>query len=88
MIRNLRMYPTFTSKGTPSVMVKVFTDSGAYSASVPSGTSKGRHEAVELPVSRVLKFFSKTRPHFMGRDEKNWESIDSTLEELDGTKNL
>jgi enolase len=88
MIRNLRMYPTFTHKGTPSVMVKVFTDSGSYSASVPSGTSKGRHEAVELPVSRVLKFFSKTRPHFMGRDEKNWESIDRTLEELDGTKNF
>lgn len=88
MIRNLRMYPTFTSKGTPSVMVKLFTDSGSYSASVPSGTSKGKHEAVELPVSRVLKFFSGVRPHFMGRDERNWESIDSTLDELDGTKNF
>ncbi len=88
MIRNLRMYPVFTSKGTPSVKVKVFTDSGSYSASVPSGTSRGRHEATEFPVSRVLKFFSKVRPHFMGRDENNWVSIDKTLEELDGTKNF
>jgi enolase len=88
MIRNLRMYPIFTSKGTPSVKVKVFTDSGSYSASVPSGTSRGSHEATELPVSRVLKFFSKVRPHFMGRDENNWASIDKTLEELDGTENF
>jgi enolase len=88
MIRNLRMYPVFTSKGTPSVKVKVFTDSGSYSASVPSGTSRGSHEAAELPVSRVLRFFSKVRPHFMGRDEGNWESIDKTLERLDGTGNF
>lgn len=88
MISNLKMYPIFTSKGTLSVKVKVFTDSGQYSASVPSGTSKGKHEAVELPVSRVLRFFSKVRPKFIGRDENNWESIDAMIEEMDGTKDF
>ncbi len=88
MIRNIRMYPVFTSKGTPSVKVKIFTDSGSYSASVPSGTSRGRHEAAELPVPKVMKFFSRVRPHFIGRDESNWESIDSTLERMDGTRDL
>ncbi len=88
MIRNLRMYPVFTSKGTPSVKVKVFTDSGSYSASVPSGTSRGKHEAVELPVSRVLRFFSKVRPSFIGRDENDWESIDAMIEEMDGTRDF
>jgi enolase len=91
MIRNLRMYTVFTSKGTPSVKVKLFTDSGSYSASVPSGTSRGKHEAAEIPIPRILKFFSGVRPHFIGRDESNWPSIDRTLEELDGTgrfKNL
>ena len=85
MIRNLRMYPVFTSKGTPSVKVKVFTDDGIYSASVPSGTSKGKYEAVELPVSRVLRFFSKVRPMFIGQDETDWEGIDNALEKMDGT---
>jgi enolase len=85
MIRNLKMYPVFTSKGTPSVKVKIFTDSGSYSASVPSGTSRGKHEATELPASKVLRFFSKIRPNFIGRDEENWQGIDKTLEELDGT---
>jgi enolase len=88
MIRNLKMYPIFTSKGLPTVKVKVFTDSGNFSASVPSGTSRGRYEAVELPVARVLRFFSNVRPHFIGRDEKNWASIDETLEKLDGTEDF
>jgi enolase len=85
MIRNLRMYPIFTSKGTPSVKVKVVTDDGSYSASVPSGTSTGKHEAVELPVARVLKFFSKVRPMFVGLDENDWEAVDSMLEKMDGS---
>jgi enolase len=88
MIRNIKMYPVFTSKGTASVKVKVFTDSGSYSASVPSGTSKGSHEATELPVSRVLRFFSAVRPKFIGRDENNWESIDAMLEDMDGTRDF
>lgn len=88
MIRNLKLYPVFTSKGTPSVRVKVFTDSGSYSASVPSGTSKGTHEAVELPVSKVLKFFTSVRPSFIGRDEKDWESIDGMIEDMDGTRDF
>jgi enolase len=88
MIRNMRMYPIFTSRGTPSVKVKVFTDSSSFSASVPSGTSRGKNEAVELPVSKVLKFFSGIRPHFMAHDEKDWQAADRMLEQLDGTGNF
>jgi len=75
----------FTSKGTPSVKVKVTTDDGSYYASVPSGTSRGAHEAVEQPVSKVLRFFSKIRPMFIGRDEVDWEGVDDVIEEFDST---
>ncbi len=88
MIRNIRMFPVFTSKGTASVKVKIYSDSGTYSASVPSGTSKGSHEAVELPVSKVLRFFSSVRPRFVGMDEKDWQAVDRVLEKMDGTGNL
>ena len=88
MIRNMKLYPVFTSKGSPTVKVKVFTDSGSYSASVPSGTSRGKNEAVELPVSKVLRFFSTVRPRFIGMDESMWESIDEVIEKLDGTSDL
>jgi enolase len=88
MIRNLKVYPIFNSKGTPAIMVKIRTDDGFFSASVPSGTSKGRHEASELPVKRVLKSFSGIRPRLIGRDERDWRGTDSLLRELDGTENF
>jgi enolase len=88
MIRNIKMIPVFTSKGSPTVKVKIFTDKSSYSASVPSGTSRGSHEAVELPVSKVLKFFSGVRPRFIGKDESDWKGIDSLLERMDGTGNF
>jgi len=69
-------------------MVKIQTDKGFYSASIPSGTSKGKHEARELPVERVLKNFSKIRPRFIGKDERDWRGIDNLLRELDGTENF
>ena len=88
MIRNIRVFPVFNSKGNDSIKVKLRTDSGTYTASIPSGTSKGTHEAVELPVQKVLAFFSKVRPHFIGKDETELDTIDSLLRELDGTNNF
>jgi len=88
MIRNLKIYPIFNSKGTPAIMIKIQTDKGFYSASIPSGTSKGKYEAKELPVERVLKSFSKIRPRFIGKDERDWRGIDNLLRELDGTENF
>jgi enolase len=85
MIRNLRIYSVFNSKYMPAVMVKVQTDDGFYSASVPSGTSRGMHEARELPVQKARKAFSKIRPVLIGRDERDWRGIDDLLLELDGT---
>lgn len=39
----------FDSRGIPTVMCEMFLDDGSYvSAEVPSGTSRGDHEAVEL----------------------------------------
>lgn len=88
MIRNLRAYPTFNSKGDISVKVKVWTDEGFYSASVPSGTSTGKHEAKELSFDRVKKNFSRIRSRFIGRDERDWRGIDALLKDLDDTDNF
>ncbi len=88
MIKNIRIYPEFNSKGKESIKAKVYTERGVYSASVPSGTSKGIHEAVEVPVERAFRFFSEIRPHIVGRDENKLDVIDSLLRKLDGTDNF
>lgn len=86
MIKNLKLYRIFNSWGHPTVMVKIITDSGTYAASVPSGTSKGSHEAREMPSERVAKIFSKIRPMFIGLDEKDPSLADRRLKEIDSTQ--
>ncbi len=69
-------------------MVKIWTDDGSFSASIPSGTSKGKHEAKELPIDKVRKSFSRIRSRFIGKDERDWRGIDSLLRDIDGTENF
>lgn len=87
MIRDVKVYPSFMAIGRKTVTVKVITDQGTYSASVPSGTSKGSHEAKEFTAEKVKESLSKVRHEFI-RKEENWQSIDEFLIKLDGTKNF
>jgi enolase len=88
MIRNIKIYPGFMAIGRETVQVKVVTEKGEYSASVPSGTSKGVHEAKEFKTARSLEVFRGIRHHFINRDETDWRSIDELLLRLDGTQNF
>ncbi|MCK4714878.1 MAG: hypothetical protein KAT35_04835, partial [Candidatus Aenigmarchaeota archaeon] len=78
MIRNLRAYPSLDSTGSNAINIKVFTDRGSYSASVPV---KGEQE-------RLLNIFSSIRPNFIGLDERDWQSLDAFLQELTMEKPL
>jgi enolase len=88
------------SRGRPTVEAEVITASGvAGRASVPSGASTGRHEAVELrdgDPSRygglgVRRAVTNVRdvigPALVGHDVFNQAGIDSTMRDLDGTPN-
>lgn len=86
------------SRGRPTVEVDVLTDSGAMGrASVPSGASTGRHEALELrdgdpsrhggrgvreAVSHVNDIIA---PALAGCDVTAQRQLDETMRELDGT---
>jgi enolase len=87
MIRDLRLFRIFNSKGEDSVMVKLFTDKGVFPASVPSGTSAGKNEARELPFPKVKKSFSEIRKLLAGREE-DFREADSLLREHDRTGNF
>lgn len=88
MIRNLKIYPLFNNRGELTVKIKVSTERGSYYASIPSGASRGENEAVELPVEKVMRFFTRIRPRFMNLDENDWESADILIRRLDGTDNF
>ncbi len=88
------------SRGNPTVEVDVRLASGALGrASVPSGASTGRHEALELRDGEGGRYLGKgvrkavenvnriIAPRLMGMDARDQTLVDSTMLKLDRTKN-
>jgi enolase len=98
-IRGIDAFEILDSRGYPTLRVSVELDSGHRGvASVPSGASTGRHEALELRDRDLLvpwKGRVKSRrkcswPHIQASQGKRCERstrIDHILIELDGTEN-
>ena len=87
------------SRGNPTIEANVILDNGLRAvASVPSGASKGRHEAFELRDGEssfqglgVLKAIdnikNKIKPALTGIDIRNQQQIDQIMLSVDGTEN-
>jgi enolase len=88
------------SRGNPTVEVDVVLESGANGrAAVPSGASTGQFEAVELRdgdersyrgksvLNAVRNVETEIAQAVSGLDAEDQRAVDSTLIELDGTKN-
>ena len=88
------------SRGIPTVEAACQLDTGEVAvASVPSGTSTGTHEAIELRDNDEQKYLGKgvskavgnvndvLGPGVWGLDVTDQERVDSRLIELDGTPN-
>ena len=88
------------SRGNPTVEVEVTLESGARgSAAVPSGASKGEHEAIELRDGDPHRYLGKgvlkavrnvnthIGPKLIGLDALDQPSIDRIMIQLDGTHN-
>ncbi len=82
------------SKGMPTVEAELETDFGKFSASVPSGVSTGKYEAVELRdedgkgVSIAIGNIEKIiAPALVKEDLTDQKRVDYILIRLDGTEN-
>ncbi|MFA5878190.1 MAG: enolase [Candidatus Staskawiczbacteria bacterium] len=93
-IRNIKVKGVADSRGNPTVEVGIETNKGKFSASVPSGASKGKYEALELRdadgkgVKKALAHVKKIiAPAITNKEFENQEEIDKVLIALDGTEN-
>jgi len=97
-IQSLIPKEIFDSRGNPTIEVELKTSSFSVQASVPSGASVGRYEAMELRdggkrhkgkgVFRAMKNIEKViAPKLKGIDVTEQKKIDQLMIELDGTKN-
>ncbi len=88
MIRSLSATTVKNTAGKRSLVVRIRTSNGFFFASVPTGTSKGKHEAKSLPIERELSVFSRIKDKFVGLEEKDWKKIDKLIQKIDGTKDF
>jgi enolase len=86
------------SRGNPTIEVEICTGNGTGRASVPSGASKGKLEALELrdneesyhgkSVNKAIRNVKNTiSPNLKGMDVREQRSIDELMIKLDGTEN-
>jgi len=93
-IKNIIAREILDSRGNPTVEVELETDKGSFVASVPSGASTGKNEALELRdadgrgVSQAIKNVNEIiAPKLKGKNPENQKEIDELIIELDGTEN-
>ena len=99
-IKSIKAREIFDSRGNPTIEAKVELDNGtAGIASVPSGSSVGKHEALELRdndpnrlggmgvLGAVANINQVIAPKLIGLEAENQLTIDKTLIELDATEN-
>lgn len=100
LIEDIEAREIIDSRGNPTIEVDVFLEDGCYGrAAVPSGASKGKHEALELRDGDNKRFHGRgvqqavknvveeIAPALIGQDALAQAKIDRFLIELDGTKN-
>ncbi|MCZ6688892.1 MAG: phosphopyruvate hydratase [Planctomycetota bacterium] len=97
-IQRLKAREILDSRGHPTLEVDLYVDSGVVGrAQVPSGASRGRHEAVEVRDGdaryggkgvrkAVRNIEDRIAPVLVGREVLRQPEIDRLLIELDGTE--
>ncbi|NIQ04435.1 MAG: phosphopyruvate hydratase [Candidatus Korarchaeota archaeon] len=96
-IKKVNARQIIDSRGKPTVECDVITAEGKGRAAVPSGASRGRHEALELRdkgkkflgasvTKAVRNIETKIAPCIKGVDCRDQERIDNSMIELDGTE--
>lgn len=98
-ITNVKAFQILDSRGMPTIKCTIEIDNEIYgSASVPSGSSVGEHEAVELRDGNVTIYNGKSvfsairninsiiKPEILNK-EFSQQDLDNFLKKLDGTPN-
>jgi enolase len=87
-IKKILAREILNSRRVPTLEVDLETNLGNFRASVPSGTSKGKYEAVEKEAKIAVKNINKIiGPKLKGKEVSRQKEIDKILIRLDGTKN-
>ncbi len=92
VIRNVKGWKVFDSRGKPTIEVDVTTAGGFGQATAPSGLSRGRWEVEQYPpggIDEALRIVENTlASKLIGLNADDQEAVDRLLHEIDGTSNF
>lgn len=87
-IKSVTARKILNSQGKPTIEVSLKTEKGVFKASVPSGVSRGKYEAVEVRVKKAIKNIrEKIQPELKDLEPAEQNRIDNLLIKLDSTRN-
>lgn len=99
-IKQISAQEILDSRGNPTIEARVYLNNGAMGwAGVPSGASTGLHEALEMRDGDIKRYNGKgvltavshvnniIAPALVGKNSLEQASIDTLMNELDGTEN-
>lgn len=97
-IKDIKAREILDSRGNPTIEVELTTEGGVFTASVPSGASTGKYEAVELRdeddrymgkgvLLAIRNINKEIAPKLIGMEVFNQVEVDQFLIDLDGTHN-
>ena len=98
-VKSIKAREILDSRGNPTVEVDLATENGLFRSMVPSGTSAGQHEALELRDGDNKRYLGKgtlkavsnvnniIAPKVIGMDCTLQKEVDHVMIELDGTPN-
>ena len=88
IVRDLKLREIFSHNLKRTIELEIEISKGKVRASVPIGTSRGKHETIYLEIPQVIKNFLEIKKEFEMKDFSSLEEVDNKLKELDGTKNF
>jgi len=88
-ILDISAHKIVNSRGNYTIQTKITLDNGIEAvAAVPEGASKGKNEAMSLPVPKALEVVNTAiKDLLVGEDVENQERIDNLMLTMDGTPN-
>ena len=84
-IQDITVKKIFDSRGEPTIEVLLKAGNRWFSASVPSGKSRGSREAKVFPFSEAVRVLARIRRAILKKDFSSIRALDNVLIRLDGT---
>lgn len=85
-IQSINIRKIFDSRGGETVECTLTTEKGDFSASVPSGKSKGKREAVSVDFAHALRSVEELKRLIIGKDFTSVREFDDAMRKDDDTE--